>query len=1191
MNKFFSMILFFLAISVAQTSAMAPTIKITPLDAKINVDETITYSVTTDNFNHISVEFTVLFDSGKLDFVSYSDINPQLSEFNLNYIPPGDPVFPEGLKVSWLDPNFQPKQLPNGTELFKFTVKAKSPGTTQVTVPCGAPYVCEAIDGNGNVFESFPPTTPANLLITGTVQYDKFTIGISNEICDPGSEICVKVSALKDFTNITLMQMRIEWDVTKLQFKSVKNCNSTIGLNCSNDINFSGSALFLSWFADPNSAPNGFTLPDGSVLYEICFTVISPLGTKVPVIFKDEQFSKNEFSDVNGNISDFNLVDGSVTSGNCGGAPEKITLTGAQVVGSTGSTVCVKITPTNFDSLVNLKFALTWDPAVLTLSNVQNCNSLLGISNCNIGAGPFTVVGGFLRFNWQAMAGQMATGVSIPNNATLFEICFTVIGGAGTSSNVNIGSVSGFTASAQDAALENFDMAFNPGKVTVPGAGSLTLGVTDKDACPGKTICIPVYSNGFNSIESMEFALAWDPALLSNVSIQNCNPSLSLNCNCVGSSNFNCTSGVLVATWFSQSGGSVTLPAGAILFELCFDVVGANGTTSPFNVIPNPNTGVIEFINSNGDNLNVVTVNQNISITNTACTQPCNLTQTNSITNVSCKGGNNGAIAITVGGGTGNYTYTWSSPIPNGTGNNPTNLPDGFYTVTVVDNGNAGCSAVFGPFQVLDGVGFTVSANVTNANCAGSFGGAISLVVTGATGQSYNWNPGAPNSPSINNLAAGTYDVTVTSTNGCTEVLKGIVVGKSQGNFNVIGEVLFPKCFGGNDGGVLTSVSPAGTYTYSWNTNPVQTASSISGLTAGSYTVVVTDSGTGCTKEATFIVQNPSQIDVNIVASNATSSLSNDGALLANATGGSGNYSYKWGTTPEQTTKKAVGLAPGTYFVTITDGNGCTKVVSGVVGVDSNPPLPGVVITNMLFDKYNGYGVSCNGSCDGILIATPPANAVAPFVYVWSSNAKGDVDDIASNLCAGNYGVTITDATGQKYYSANLFNLVAPPALTLQIVTDPDPTPTATAVVGGGVSPYEYKFNENPYTSSNISEVDGYEPVTVIAKDANNCTVVTSVIGPLGRDCNEARLVITPNGDGLNDVFILACANVYNLNKLTIFDRWGKILYQKPGYLNDWGGLDDTGTELPEGGYFWAFEYVNQKGNIDVARGSITIVR
>ena len=88
MNKFISMILFFFAISVAQTFAVAPTIKINPLDATINVDETITYSVTADNFNHISVEFTVLFDSGKLDFVSFSDINPQLKEFNLNYIPP-----------------------------------------------------------------------------------------------------------------------------------------------------------------------------------------------------------------------------------------------------------------------------------------------------------------------------------------------------------------------------------------------------------------------------------------------------------------------------------------------------------------------------------------------------------------------------------------------------------------------------------------------------------------------------------------------------------------------------------------------------------------------------------------------------------------------------------------------------------------------------------------------------------------------------------------------------------------------------------------------------------------------------------------------------------------------------------------------------------------------------------------------
>ena len=446
MNKLFSMILFFLAISVAQTSAMAPSIKINPLDATINVDETITYNVTADNFNHISVEFTVLFDAGKLDFVSYSDINPLLEEFNVNYIPPGDPIFPEGVKVSWLDPNFLPKTLPNGSILFKITLKGKSPGNTLITVPCGGAYVCEAIDGNGNVFDNFPPTTPANLLITGTVVYDNFTIGISNEVGAPGSEVCVKVQALNDFDNITLMQMRMEWDVSKLQFKNVKNCNSTIALNCSNDIFFNGSALFLSWFADPNTAPNGYSLPDGSTLFEICFTVLEPLGTTVPVIFKDEQFSKNEFSDVNGPITDLTLVNGSVTSGNSGGAPEKITLTGAQVTGSSGSTVCVKITPTNFDSLINLKFAITWDPAVVTLSGVQSCNPLLGIPSCNLGTSQFQVVGGVLRFNWQAMASQLASGVTIANNATLFEVCFTVIGSAGSMSDINIGSASGFTA-------------------------------------------------------------------------------------------------------------------------------------------------------------------------------------------------------------------------------------------------------------------------------------------------------------------------------------------------------------------------------------------------------------------------------------------------------------------------------------------------------------------------------------------------------------------------------------------------------------------------------------------------------------------------------------------------------------------------------------------------------------------------
>lgn len=1186
------MILFFFAISVAQTFAVAPTIKINPLDATINVDETITYSVTADNFNHISVEFTVLFDSGKLDFVSFSDINPQLKEFNLNYIPPGTPNYPEGLKVSWLDPNFQPQTLPNGSVLFKMTLKAKAPGLSQITVPCGAPYECEAIDGNGNVFESFPPTTPANLLINGTVVLDKFTIGISDEQCDQGSEVCVKVKALKDFTNITLMQMRIEWDVTKLQFLSVKNCNSSIALNCGSDINFNGTALFLSWFADPDKAPDGYTLPDGSTLFEICFKVLEPLGSKVPVAFKDEQFSKNLFSDKDGDITDFNLFNGSVTTGPCGGnTNEKLTLTASQETASTGSNVCVKITASNFDSLVTAKFGVSWDPAVVVLTSVQNCNPLLNIANCSLGQGPFAVVGGFLQFNWQANAGQQATGVTLPANATLFEVCFTVLGGPGTSSNIVLGSQGTFTASATDAKGKSFDLAYNQGKVTVPGAGTVTLSVTDKDACPGKTVCIPITVKSFNAIESMEFALQWDPALLSNVVLQSCNPQLSLNCNCSGSSNFNCTPGLLVVTWFSQSGGSVTLPDNAVLFELCFDVVGANGTTSPLNIIPNPNTGVIEFLIGSGANVDVISVNQNISITNTACSQPCNLTQTNTITNAACSGSNSGSILINVAGGTGNYSYTWSAPIPAGTGNNPVNLGAGIYNVTVVDTGNPGCSAVFGPFEVLAGQGFSVEVNVTPANCEGTFGGAIQLVPSGSTGYSYNWSPASPNSSTITNLPAGTWDVTITDAKGCTVVLKSIVVPKGQGAFNVVGEVKYPKCFGGSDGSIITAVTPVGNYTYSWNTTPVQTTPNITNLKAGSYTVVVTDAASGCTRTETFVIQNPPAIVLGSVSTNASSVVSNDGSITVNPTGGAGNYTYVWSTIPPQTGKKAVNLAPGIYFVTVSDGNGCTAVIQDTVGVDINPPKPGIELVNTQFDNYNGYGVSCPGTCNGILLANPPAGAVEPFVWVWSSNAKGTNENLAFDLCEGTYGVTLTDATGQKYYAAKQVQLIAPSALSLDVVTSADPTPTATAIVTGGVSPYEYKFNQNPFTGQNVSIVDGYEPLTVIVQDKNNCTITKTVVGPLGRDCNEARLVITPNGDGINDYLILACANVFTLNKFTVFDRWGKVLLTRSGYTNDWDGVDKQGNPLPEGGYFWALEYINQNGNLEVAKGSITIVR
>jgi len=140
-------------------------------------------------------------------------------------------------------------------------------------------------------------------------------------------------------------------------------------------------------------------------------------------------------------------------------------------------------------------------------------------------------------------------------------------------------------------------------------------------------------------------------------------------------------------------------------------------------------------------------------------------------TPVSCFGGANGAIDLTVVGGTPGYTYDWSN---NGLQNPDTDPQDlagltaGNYVVTVTDA--AGCSKTIST-QVAQPTALNLAATVTNVSCFGGANGAINLSVSGGTADyTYVWSSGET-TQDINGLLAGTYNVTVTDANGCTAVL------------------------------------------------------------------------------------------------------------------------------------------------------------------------------------------------------------------------------------------------------------------------------------------------------------------------------------------------------------------------------------------------------------------------------------
>ncbi|MBC6994045.1 SprB repeat-containing protein, partial [Lewinella lacunae] len=174
-------------------------------------------------------------------------------------------------------------------------------------------------------------------------------------------------------------------------------------------------------------------------------------------------------------------------------------------------------------------------------------------------------------------------------------------------------------------------------------------------------------------------------------------------------------------------------------------------------------------------------------------------------------------------------------------------------------------------------------------------------------------------------LAAGIYTVTVTDANGCTEIATGTVNEPTE--LTLTGMETDVECNGDATGAINITVG-GGTpgYTYLWSNGA--TTEDLTGLTAGIYSVTVTDAN-DCTIEATFEVEESTDLEATIADTDVLCNGDTDGTLTVVVTGGTPDYTYLWSN--GQTTATATGLAAGTYTVTVTDANGCTEIATGTV--------------------------------------------------------------------------------------------------------------------------------------------------------------------------------------------------------------------------------------------------------------------
>lgn len=472
-------------------------------------------------------------------------------------------------------------------------------------------------------------------------------------------------------------------------------------------------------------------------------------------------------------------------------------------------------------------------------------------------------------------------------------------------------------------------------------------------------------------------------------------------------------------------------------------------------------------------------------ITNATCLTSCApvcFTASTTGTNVDCNGAATGSATANVSGGTSPFSYSWSN---GGTTQTINSLTAGTYTVTVSDG--TGCTGSASRV-VTQPTAIALSAAITDELFAGAGNGAVDLTVSGgAAPYAYAWSNGAT-TQDIGSLAAGTYTVTVTDANACTTVATYAV--QSNGCGNVVNT--FPYSEGFETGLGLWAQNT--TDDFDWTRQSGGTPTSNTGPNAafeGSFYLYTEATGNSPSKTAIITsacinltnVVNPSlSFRYNMYGSNM-------GTLRLEAGVNGAGYTTVWSLSGNQSTswlQATVNLSAyqGSYiklrFVGITGGGQRSDMAIDALQLTASlPPCAAPVLT------ASATGVNCFGGNNGTA-GVSASGATLPYTYAWSNGAA---TASVSGLTAGNYSVTVTDATGCS--AAASVTVSTPTALSLATTaTNENPAGAANGAVNltvsGATTPYAYLWSNGATTEDISGLIPGTYTVTVT--DAQGCT-------------------------------------------------------------------------------------------------------
>lgn len=582
----------------------------------------------------------------------------------------------------------------------------------------------------------------------------------------------------------------------------------------------------------------------------------------------------------------------------------------------------------------------------------------------------------------------------------------------------------------------------------------------------------------------------------------------------------------------------------------------SNGTNNRTVVVTTPDTYTVTVTGTNGcTNTNSVNITQapvfEASITN--------------VGTINCNGGSTSATVTATGGNPG-YYYTWSDGQTLATANN---LVAGSYTVTVRDNG--GCSAVLS-CNIMQPQPLVVGLNPHDLYCGVSLGSVDAAVTGGTPNYTYMWSTGSTGT-SLSNLNVGTYNLTVTDSKSCIATASTTI--RMLGMLSVNASVVQPiSCNGANDGIMnVTCENGASPYMYSWSTG--HSISMVNNMFAGSYQVTVTDAW-GCSGQSSVTLVAPSAMVVDLTPISPKCYNTRDGHVTVLATGGVSPYSYAWNN--GAISQNLDNVAAGTYSLTITDAAGCST--SRNVSIDAPEAV------NM---EIAATDVKCYGERNG-KIEIAANGGTEPYRYSVERVLELSTSSMFTNIGAGYYNARVTDANGCEAVKSVVIR--QPEEIKIDVVSEnPFCKNSRTGMINisaiGGITPYQYYWDNYMSDTAIMQNIpEGQYIVGVV--DANGCKSLTEKVTLVDVDVDCLRIpnVFTPNGDGINDEWIIANLGMFPEAQIYVFNRWGQLMFKTTGEGEPWDG-SYRGHYVPAGTYIYVIDLFNDD---EPYKGTVTIV-